>query len=155
MQTRFHLIRCNHFGGTFYCADTLSGHRTSLQTKDEAEATQIVQAKNQALLQPMLNLQIAKAYLAGSDSGVNTRTWQHAFDAIIKLKAGETKAGWMRASCEEPFELIRNRIIIETKSEHFLEVLQDGTVSTKVHLRKLHNFCLDMNWLPWPILPRK
>jgi len=24
-----------------------------------------------------------------------------------------------------------------------------------VHLRKLHNFCLDMNWLPWPIIPKR
>jgi integrase len=28
-------------------------------------------------------------------------------------------------------------------------------VSTNVHLRKLHNFCLDLNWLPVPVLPRK
>jgi len=28
-------------------------------------------------------------------------------------------------------------------------------VSTNVHLRKLHNFCLSMNWLPWPIIPKR
>jgi hypothetical protein len=50
----------------------------SLQTKDRDAAKQIVFAKNQAVKQPSINLQLAKAYLAGSDSGVGTRTWQNA-----------------------------------------------------------------------------
>jgi len=29
-----------------------------------------------------------------------------------------------------------------------------GTVSTNVYLRRLHNFCVDMNWLPWPLVPK-
>ena len=39
--------------------------------------------------------------------------------------------------------------------EALLEGLKAGTVSTNVHLRKLHNFCLAMNWLPWPIIPKR
>jgi integrase len=35
-----------------------------------------------------------------------------------------------------------------------LQTLKRGTVSTNVHLRKLHNFCVNLGWLPWPILPR-
>ena len=69
MKIRFRLIRRNLRGGTYYCQDTLTGTRTSLQTTSKDEAAQIVQAKNQALRQPFLNLQIAKAYLAGSNSG--------------------------------------------------------------------------------------
>jgi len=46
-------------------------------------------------------------------------------------------------------------VIIETQAEHFLRTLRAGTVSTNVHLRKLHNFCLDMNWLPWPVIPKR
>ena len=35
---------------------------------------------------------------------------------------------------------------------HFLKVLElGGTVSTNVYLRRIHNFALDMNWLPWSI----
>ena len=45
--------------------------------------------------------------------------------------------------------------LIETHAEHFLGVLDKGTLSTNVHLRKLHNFCLDMNWLPWLVIPKK
>jgi integrase len=36
-----------------------------------------------------------------------------------------------------------------------LKVLQSGTVSTNVFLRRLHNFCVDINWLPWPLVPKR
>lgn len=36
-----------------------------------------------------------------------------------------------------------------------MRALQVGTVSTNVYLRRLHNFCVDMNWLPWPIVPKR
>ncbi|HEY3852941.1 MAG TPA: hypothetical protein VGO67_00950 [Verrucomicrobiae bacterium] len=36
-----------------------------------------------------------------------------------------------------------------------MKVLQMGTVSTNVYLRRLHNFCVDMNWLPWPLIPKR
>jgi hypothetical protein len=155
MKMRFRLIRRNIRGGKFYCVDTLTGKRTSLGTPSEDEALQVVQAKNQALRQPVLNLSIAKAYLAGSESGIATRTWQCAFDAIIDTKHGETKIRWERAAREKAFDLMRRKIIVETHAEVFLAVLKAGTVSTNVHLRKLHNFCLGMNWLPWPIIPKR
>ena len=47
------------------------------------------------------------------------------------------------------------RIIIETPGELLLRALQAGTVSTNVFLRRLHNFCLDMNWLPWSLVPKR
>ena len=43
----------------------------------------------------------------------------------------------------------------KTQAEPLLAALKAGTVSTNVHLRKLHNFCLSMNWLPWPIIPKR
>ena len=52
-------------------------------------------------------------------------------------------------------DLIRDRVIIETQAEQLLACLKAGTVSTNVHLRKLHNFCLSMNWLPWPLIPKR
>lgn len=44
---------------------------------------------------------------------------------------------------------------METQSADFLRVLENGTVSTNVFLRRFHNFALGMNWLPEPILARK
>jgi integrase len=33
--------------------------------------------------------------------------------------------------------------------------MESGLISTNVYLRRLHNFALDMGWLPWPVLPKK
>ena len=49
---------------------------------------------------------------------------------------------------------IRHRKLIETSSEHFLDVLNKGSVSTNVYLRRAHNFAMGMHWLPWPVLPK-
>ena len=58
MKTRYRLIRRGVRGGGFYCVDSVTGKRTSLRTGSEDEARQIVEAKNQAERQPVLNLQI-------------------------------------------------------------------------------------------------
>ena len=60
-----------------------------------------------------------------------------------------------RKTEHKPLDAIRHRILVETQAEQLLAVLEDGTVSTNVFLRKLHNFCQDMNWLPGPIIPKR
>ncbi|MCI0535228.1 MAG: tyrosine-type recombinase/integrase [Verrucomicrobiales bacterium] len=154
MKHRFILYR-RKLGGMFYVEDTQTKKQESLGTKDRAEATSLLNARNEAARQPQLNLQIAKAYLAGTDSGVSTRTWQNALDTIIESKSGSTKDRWQRAAREKALDSIRGRVIIETQAEELLACLKAGTVSTNVHLRNLHNFCLAMNWLPWPIIPKR
>jgi integrase len=153
MKNRYRLYR-RPKGGVFYSHDSKTGKQESLGTKDRAEATTLLNARNESVRQPQLNLQIAKAYLAGTDSGVSTRTWQNALDAIVETKSGSTQDRWRRAAKETALDLIRHRVIIETQAEHLFASLKAGTVSTNVHLRKLHNFCLSMNWLPWPIIPK-
>jgi len=56
---------------------------------------------------------------------------------------------------DRAFDSIRHRVILETNAEHFLRVLEKGGVSTNVFLRRLHNFALDMSWLPWPVVPKR
>ena len=53
------------------------------------------------------------------------------------------------------FVLLLHRVLIETPGEVLLKVMQTGTVSTNVYLRRLHNFCVDMGWLPWPLIPKR
>jgi hypothetical protein len=137
MKHRFTLYR-RKLGGMFYIQDAESGKQESLGTKDRTEAVSILNARNEAVRQPHLNLQIAKAYLAGTDSGVTNRTWQNALDALIELRTGPTKERWQRATKEKAFDLIRDRVIIETTAEHLFACLKAGTVSTNVHLRELH-----------------
>ena len=73
MKIRYRLTRRGIRGNKFYCVDTTTGKRTSLRTTNAEAAQQIVEAKNQSERQPVLNLQIAKAYLAGTDNGIATR----------------------------------------------------------------------------------
>jgi len=155
MKPRYRLIRRGIRSGAFYCVDSHTGKRTSLGKIDADGAKQIVLAKNQALRQPTLNLQIAKAYLAGSDNGVNTRTWRHAIETVIETKLEANKERWQRVIKDPALIPLLPLVIIETRAEALLTSLRAGTVSTNVFLRRLHNFCVDMNWLPWPLIPKR
>jgi integrase len=155
MKTRYRLIFRGTRGGMFYCVDKLTGKRTSLQTTDKDEAEQIVQAKNNSVRQPVLNLQIAKAYLAGSDNGIAARTWQQALDSLTNTKRGANQDRWRTAAKDKALAPLLPCVIVETQGEALLKALQAGTVSTNVFLRRLHNFCVDMNWLPWPLIPKR
>jgi integrase len=68
---------------------------------------------------------------------------------------GVNQLRWQGAIKDRAFGPIRGLIIVETRAEQLLAALTAATVSTNVFLRKLHNFCQDMNWLPWPIIPKK
>ena len=103
MKTRYRLTRRGIRGDTFYCVDTTTGKRTSLRTTNAEEARQIVEAKNQSERQPVLNLQIAKAYLAGTDNGIATRTWQNAIDALSNTKQEANQARWRIAARDKAF----------------------------------------------------
>lgn len=155
MKARYRLIRRGIRGGAFYSVDTTTGKRTSLGTTNEEEAQRIIAAKIEAERQPVLNLQIAKAYLAGSDNGMNTRTWSHAMTELMNTKHGPNKERWQRVAKDKALVPLLPKLIIETKAEHFLEAIKTGTVSTNVYLRRLHNFCVDMNWLAWPLIPKR
>jgi len=141
--------------GVFYCEDTSTGKQLSLRTKDEGEALTLLHTKNEAQRQPVMNLQIARVYLKHSDPEVARRTWQHVMDEIIKTKTGENQIRWQVVAKSKKYDLLRTRLLIETQAEHFLRVLQEGSVSTNVYLRRMHNFALDMNWLPWSVLPKR
>src|SRR5208283_949761 len=94
MTTRYRLTCCGLRGGMFCCVDKTTGKRTSLQTTHRDDAQQIVDAKNQAKRQPTLNLRTAKAYVAGTDNGMATRTWQNALEALNNTKLGSTQHRW-------------------------------------------------------------
>ena len=142
-------------GGVYYTFDNETKKQYSLDTKDKHEAIRLLHAKNESHIQPQINLQIARAYLMASDPGAAKRTWEHVMEEMKKCKKGVTKERWERAVKEKPFDRIRKLNLLETKPESFLAVLASGTVSTNIFLRRMHNFALDMNWLPAPIIPRR
>jgi len=152
MKTRFILFKR---AGVFYSEDTVTRKQISLRTKDEAEALTLLHSKNEAHRQPVLNLQIARTYLTATDPEVAKRTWQTPMDAMTEGKTGATRIRHERAMKDKAFDLIRDLPILETQASQFLNVLRTGSVSTNVFLRRIHNFAMDMNWLPWPILAKK
>ena len=139
----------------YYAYDDTTKTFTSLKTKDKAEANRLLMAMNEAGHQPAMNLSLARVYLRHSDPLVSTRTWQNVLGEIIAIKSGPTQARWKSAAKDKAFDLIRNRVLIETQGEHLLAVLRTGTVSTNAFLRKVHNFAVDMNWLPATVIPRR
>ena len=87
---------------------------------------------------------------------VKLRVWP----ANCVWKMGETKSGNTKkrrdtATKDKAFDQIRALALIKTQAEHLLDVMHKGTVSTNVFLRRIHNFALDMNWIPRSIIPKR
>jgi len=141
--------------GVYYCQDNTNGQQETLKTRDKDEAYRLVAAKNEHEEAPAFSIHLARVYWRAGDPEAAKRTWQHVMDEIPKFKTGDTQRRWLVAIKDKAFDSIRNLVVLETKAEHFLKVLESGCVSTNVYLRRIHNFSLDMGWLPWPVLPKK
>ena len=141
--------------GTYYFEDLVTGKQETLKTRDKNEAFRLVAAKNENEKAPAFSLHLARVYWKAGDPAGATRTWQHVMDEIPKLKKGNTRNRWLTAIKDKALDSIRNMVVLETQAEHFLKVLEKGSVCTNIYLRRIHNFALDMNWLPWPVLPKK
>jgi integrase len=153
MKSRYRLFRRGW--GVYYCEDTQTGKQVSLGTSQKEEAQRLVQAKNEGEHHPAFSLQLARVYWKAGDPAAGSRTWQFVMEEIIKTKRGNTRHRWATAVKDRAFDSIRRRAILETNAEDFLRVLAEGSVSTNLYLRRIHNFALDMSWLPWPVVPRK
>jgi integrase len=157
MKQQFRLFQRN---GVYYAQNNSTSKQESLRTKDRKQAVRLIQAKNDAQQQPLLNLHLAKAYWLGADPNAASRTWQHVIeqhviDTIVDAKQGETRLRWLTAAKDKSFDGIRNLNLLETRAEHFHTILRTGTVSTNVYLRRIHNYALDMNWLPCSLIPKR
>src|SRR5437667_3716906 len=141
--------------GTYYFEDLVTGKQETLKTRDKNEAFRLVAAKNENEEAPAFSLHLARVYWKAGDPAGATRTWQYVMDEIPKLKKGNTRRRWETAIKDKAFKSIRSLVVLETQAEHFLKVLENGSVCTNIYLRRIHNFALDMNWLPWPVLPKK
>jgi integrase len=140
--------------GVYYLKNKTTGAQTTLKTSDKAEAQRLLIAHNDAENQSVLNLQLARVYLNGSDPKLSSRTWQEVMENIASLKTGPTKVRWERAINDKHFDCIRNLRVAETRAEHFYKALEDRTVSTNVYLRRIHNHALGMEWLLKSVIPR-
>ena len=149
MKQRFILFRR---AGVYYSEDTTTRKQHSLRTKDEAEALTLLNAKNESFRQPVLNLQIARAYLTASDPAMTARTWQAVMDQMQTHGKDSSKDRCTRAMKSTAFESLRGKKLIETHAEDFLAILNGGKVSVIHYLRRLHNLAVSLGWLAVPVL---
>ncbi len=101
MKQRYILFRR---AGVFYSEDTETRKQHSLRTRDGAEATAIINAKNESVRQPVLNLQIARAYLTASDPGFAGRVWQEVMAQMQTHGKDATKLRCSRAMQSKAFD---------------------------------------------------
>jgi integrase len=149
MKSRFILFRR---AGVFYSEDTVTRKQTSLRTKDEAEGVVLLNAKNESFRQPVLNVQIARAYLTAGDPAFGQRTWQSVMEQIQTHGKDSTKTRCARAMQSKAFDGLRRKKLMETSAEDFLAILNDGKVSIAHYLKRLHNLALNLGWLAHPVL---
>lgn len=152
MKDRFLLFQQR---GVFYYEDRSTGQQKSLQTRDKSEAQRLLQAKNDTVAQPMMNLVMARTYLAAHDPKLISRTWAEVMDRVCKRGLPATQWRHERAVNTKALLYLRNKRLVETTADDCIRVLDLWTNSTVLFLQTLHNDALGMGWLPMPILPQK
>lgn len=106
-----------------YIHDRETDRRESLNTKNEVEALQLIQAKNQSFAQPVLNREMAKVFLKAQDPKFCERTWQDVAVLIDAAYEGSTKKRFAKFVKSAPLQAIVGLRLIETTSDDFLSVL--------------------------------
>jgi integrase len=149
MKTRFILFRRN---GVFYAEDTATGKQTSLRTKDETEAKSLLNARNEAMRQPVLNLHLARAYLTASDPAFVERTWQTVMEQLQSRGKDTSRERYASVFKSPAFDALRHKKLLETTADDFFAIFKDGKVSIACFLKRLHNFALTLGWIALPIV---
>ena len=155
MQNKYRLYHRGN--GTYYVEDRETGVRESLKTKDKTGAEKLLRAKNEAIVQPAFNREMAKVYLRAQDPDFCTRTWLTVADLIDAAYEGATKKRFAKFVKSAPMAALRSTKLVDTTANHVLAVLthEKAGVSTNVQLRILHNRAIDLGWLLQPALSRK
>jgi integrase len=149
MKTKYTLFRR---GETFYIQDRATGKQTSLRTKDEAEGRRLLEARNEAQRQPLLNLHLARAYLTASDPAFVERTWQTVMEQLQARGKDSSRERYANVFKSSAFDGLRHKRLLETTTDDFLAVFKDGKVSIVNFLKRLHNFAVSLGWIAIPIV---
>jgi integrase len=149
MKTKYTLFRR---GGIYYSQDSATGQQKSLRTRDEAEALQLINARNEANRQPVLNLHLARAYLTASDPAFVERTWQTVMDQLQSRGKDSSRERYENVFKSSAFDGLRHKKLLETTTDDFLAMFKDGKVSIVCFLKRLHNFAVNLGWIAVPIV---
>src|ERR1035438_2209275 len=114
MKAKYTLFRRN---GVYYSQDSATGQQKSLRTRDEAEAQKLVNARNEAHRQPVLNLHLARAYLAASDPAFVERTWQTVMDQLQARGKDSSRERYANVFKSPAFDGLRSKKLMETTTD--------------------------------------
>ena len=149
MNTKYTLFRRT---GIFYSQDSATGQQKSLRTRDEAEALQLINARNEAHRQQMLNLHLARARLTASDPAFVERTWQIVMQQLQARGKDSSHERYASVFQSPAFDGLRHKKLLETTADDFVAVFKDGKVSIVCFLKRLHNFAVNLGWIAVPIV---
>ncbi len=152
MKQRFWLLRR---GDVYYLQDSFTGKRESLQIKDPKTAAKIRDARIEVNQRPELSLALGRAYLKVHDPDMAKRTWADVMEEQAKRGADTTQERCRREIKTKPFDLIRNKPLVETTAGDLLAVIRLGNNSTNGFLRIFHHLAFGLGWIYRPILPSK
>ncbi len=139
-------------GGIYYSQDSATGQQKSLRTRDEAEALQLITARNEAHRQPVLNLHLARAYLTASDPAFVERTWQTVMEQMQSRGKDSSRERYASVFKSPSFNGLRNKKLLETTADDFFAVFKENKVAITYFLKRLHNFALSLGWIAIPIV---
>jgi integrase len=150
---RYRLFRRHN--GIFFVQDNKTNRQESLRTRNREEAERIAFHRNESERIAGGHRQVAIGYLQAADPEIKTRRWSDVMKFYCALP-GKASTQKRKASAmkDEAMASLRSLPLIETTPEHFLAVLQRGTVATNCFLRKIHNLARRMKWLPDDVLCR-
>jgi integrase len=142
--------------GIFYWQDNENPARQgSLRTRDLRVAERLLHAKNEAMRQPVMNLAMARTYLAAHDSKLAARTWAEVMAEMETHGIRSTQDRCRREFRSRAFDTLRSKRLLETTADDLLTVMRGSGVSVNHYLRRLHNLAGDLGWLPWPVLAKR
>src|SRR5436190_8671547 len=115
MKSNYRLFRRRN--GIYFCEDRQTRRQESLRTRAKPDALRLLNAKNESHENPLLNRQIARAYLAAADPEIVKRSWRYALEELIKTKDGENAERWRRVTKDAALSHIFDLPLIETRAE--------------------------------------
>ena len=149
MKTKYTLFRR---GDVYYSQDSTTGKQTSLRTKDETEARSLLNARNEAQRQPVLNLHLARAYLTASDPAFVERNWQTVMHQLQARGRASSRERFATAFKSPTLNSLRHKKLLETTADDFFAVFKDAKPSTICFLKRLHHLALSAGWIALPIV---
>ena len=149
MKTKYTLFRRN---GIYYSQDSATGQQKSLRTRDEADALKLLNARNEAHRQPVLNLHLARAYLTASDPAFVERTWQTVMEQLQSRGKDSSRERYASVFKSPSFDGLRNKKLLESTADDFFAVFKQNKVAITYFLKRLHNFALSLGWIALPIV---